>query len=273
MIEDGGIADLWVQMNMAQATLASGILSGSLTFLGAIAAVLLGWLLFRSKVNDLKSAIAETEMLIKLHQNATDKGLAEIRGIVDIHQTEMDISFAKIRDDAGASLADIREKIGGLAASAGQLRAQMSDTQAAEAHEEDGNSVASLDSDFGLPARPPDLMEELATQWVKIRDRIEEIAADPTIDGRTAAKYSRIDRRSYSDLIDSLAYDGRLIDRHGRNWLSEFLQAAKIWLTYRARRRPPTPAHAEKMRSLAADLLDAQIKWGRQTATEESNAT
>lgn len=55
----------WViDLTQPQATLGSAII----TFLGAIAAVLLGWWLFNGKVRDIKSALDTTDKLLTDHQ-------------------------------------------------------------------------------------------------------------------------------------------------------------------------------------------------------------
>jgi hypothetical protein len=55
-----------IDLSQPQATLGSGII----TFLGAIAAVLLGWWLFSGKVRDMKSALDTTDKLLNDHQGA-----------------------------------------------------------------------------------------------------------------------------------------------------------------------------------------------------------
>lgn len=181
--------------------------SGILTFCGAIAAVLLGWWLFSGKVRDIKSALDTTDKLLSDHQIRVQR-----------------------------SLADIEEKLSSLTASTAQIRADVSDRQAIEeeeAHEEE-HHVRDLNFD------------DLSTNWLRIRDKLEEIASDARIDGRTAAKYSRIDRRKYADLVAALNKDGQLGDKG-----TLFLEAAQIWASHRSRKKEPTQADIIRMIDLA----------------------
>lgn len=197
-----------IDLTQPQATLGSG----ALTFLGAVVAVVLGWWLFSGKVKDVKSALDASDKLLKDHQ-------------------------ARVQQ----SLADIEEKLGGLAASIGRVQADVSDTQAVE--QAGGPAVENQPEEVQLT------FDDFAKSWVRIRDRLEDIASDSRIDGRTAAKYSRIDRRNYADLVSSLSSDGRLGEL-----APQFHQAARTWASHRTRRRMPPPDVIERMLELA-DLL------------------
>lgn len=182
--------------------------SGILTFCGAIAAVLLGWWLFSGKVRDIKSALDTTDKLLTDHQLRVQQ-----------------------------SLADIEEKLSSLTASTAQIRADVSDRQALEeeeAHEEEQHQVRELSFD------------DLSANWLRIRDTLEGIASNSRIDGRTAAKYSRIDRRKYADLVASLNRDGELGDNG-----ELFLEAAQIWASHRSRKKEATQAAIQRMIDLA----------------------
>lgn len=213
--------DWLTNLSQPQATLGAA----ALTFVGAIVAVLLGWLLFSAKVKDMRSAISATDEFVKKHQATVVQ-----------------------------SLTDIEAKISGLAASAGQLRADVVDRQAAS----DGAVEAPLPQEglgeapapwaAGQGERSAEHFPPLASAWYAIRDHLEEVAANPNIDGRTAAKYQRIDRRSYPDLIRSLARDGNLQDAQS------FLEAAQLWSRYRTRRLAPNAADAARIAELAAAL-------------------
>lgn len=56
-----------------------------------------------------------------------------------------------------------------------------------------------------------DAREILVSSWRKAQSFIEDTASSSKIDGRTRAKYSRIDRRSYIDLIYSIHHDGNIV--------------------------------------------------------------
>jgi hypothetical protein len=200
-------------LTIAQATL----LASLVTFLGAIVAVLLGWGLFSGKVRDINSALSATSDKIKNHQS----------NVIQV-------------------LADIEARVAGLAESAGQLRADVLDQKAAEPLPEGGKP--DIESADAVPAEE-DLFFALAAGWHAIRDRLEEIAADPNIDGRTAAKYQRIDRRNYADLIESLSRDNRITDREA------FLEAARLWSRFRSRRAAPGPQDVAEMSKWVQTLV------------------
>lgn len=201
-----------IDLSQPQATLGSGII----TFLGAIAAVLLGWWLFSGKVRDMKSALDTTDKLLNDHQ-------------VRVQQ----------------SLADIEEKLSSLTASTAQIRADVSDRQALDEEP--------VDNQEGH-APPPELtFDDLSSSWLKIRDRLEGVASDSQIDGRTAAKYSRIDRRKYADLVASLNRDGKLGDRG-----AQFLEAAQLWSSHRSRKKDASQENIQKMVDLALLLAPAE---------------
>ena len=186
--------------------------SGVVTGIFAILAVLLGWCLFSGKVRDIKSALDATDSLLTDHQSRVQR-----------------------------SLADIEEKLSGLTASTAQIRADVSDRQALEDER---------DHDPEQQAHEPQLgFEDLSSSWLKIRDHLEAIASDPRIDGRTVARYSRIDRRKYADLVESLNKDGKLGDKG-----PQFLEAAQIWASHRSRKKEPTQPVIQKMIDLALQL-------------------
>ena len=136
-------------------------------------------------------------------------------------------------------LAEVREKLGTLdaqltitAESLGQLRGSVGDLQ----------SVAT-------PAEIADNAngdrETLREAWEKIRDNLERIAADPAIDGRTRARYSRLDRRRYGDLLEALARDRRL-----NGHADKYREAVELWLRFRNGRRAVTGDACRKMNAV-----------------------
>ncbi len=205
-----------VDLTQPQATLGSG----AITFLGAIAAVLLGWWLFSGKVRDIKSALDTTDKLLADHQQRVQQ-----------------------------SLSDIEEKLSGLTASTAQIRADVSDKQAIE----DQAIEEEVRGEPGKQAGQVELtFDHLVSSWHRVRDRLEEMASDSRIDGRTAAKYSRIDRRKYADLVASLHKDGYLLGEG-----EKFLEAAHIWASHRSRKKKPSQETIQRMIDL--ELLLAPV--------------
>lgn len=197
----------WLEaLTQPQATL----LASGVTAVGTLLAIFIGWLLFSGKVRDMKSALDATDSLLREHQ-------------VRVQQ----------------SLSDIEEKISGLSASTAQFRADVSDKQA----QEEGEVAA----EKGIKAEVAKLtFDDLSQNWHRVRDKLEEVAADSRIDGRTAAKYARIDRRNYADLVSALNKDARLEDKG-----EQFLKAAQIWSSHRTRKKVPSQETIQQMIDLA----------------------
>ena len=113
-------------------------------------------------------------------------------------------------------------------------------------------SLGSLRADAGEQLAATNLPEETAEEvnwrevikadWIVVRDRLESIAADPLIDGRTRAKYARLARRNYAELINSLAGDGRL-----GPFAQAFADANALWQQFQRGRGTPTEAASLQM--------------------------
>jgi len=197
---------------LAHATLGAGFLTG----FGAVIAVLLGSRMFNGKVASIETALEATEALLTDHQQRVQH-----------------------------SLADIEEKLAGLAANTAQLRADVSDQQAAD---------VSAETSSNEPSKPAEQkFDDLKSEWLKIRDALEEKASNSQIDGRTAAKYARIDRRSYASLVSSMNRDGNL-GNNGAN----FLEAANIWASYRSQKKAVTNSDLARMKELVVLLAGTE---------------
>jgi hypothetical protein len=150
-------------------------LSGFFTAIGAVVAILLAQYFFRGRITDLKSAVRETEETVERYQNAVNEKLGAI----------------------SAAIESLNQVIGGVQESVAKTQAAVHDSQPEE--EQPGAQA------IQAPAK-----ERLTDDWYRILDHVESIASSPNVDGRRRAKYGRIDRRSYYDLIDSLDNDGLL---------------------------------------------------------------
>lgn len=200
----------WDQLTQPQATL----LSGALTVIAALCGVWLAWRLFSEKVKDLKSALEESNKLVVEHRNSVIVTLADI-------QTRLS-GLDELSRSASVRLGTIQGTV------------------------EDLESAATVQD--GPPAQE-DRQERMRTRWFEIRDRLENLAASARIDGRTRAKYGRIDRRTYASLIDSMEWDGNLSQPN------HFRQALGLWLRYRNGRNAPTDVDEALMERLHAEIL------------------
>lgn len=85
--------------------------------------------------------------------------------------------------------------------------------------------------------------------WRAVRDKIEDAASNSEIDGRTRAKYGRVDRRSYYDLIDKMEWDG---------WLENaglYREAYQIWLKYKNGKKSVTRDDRARIQALSGVLI------------------
>ena len=198
--------EFWIEITGPQAT----IISGALTVFAAVFGVLLGSWLFSGRVRDLKGALDESDKLLRQHKTSVESSLADVT------------------DKIGSLNEQIASTMQGLA----QVRSYVSDIALAEQVEEE--------QPVGAPSR-----EKLKEDWNAIRDAIEATAADPEIDGRTRAKYGRVDRRNYSELIDLMAYDNVLGQKE-----EVFREAIKLWQSYRTGKKELNQRDAARMVSL-----------------------
>jgi hypothetical protein len=208
------LTEFWAAVTPPQAT----IISGGLTLLAAVGGVMLGSWLFSGRVKDLRGALDASDKLLADHSASVAKALLNITERL----TGLDSQFTTTLE------------------SLGQLRGNVSDLQSVAA-----STAESTTAGPAVTRDPPVSSEKLHDDWDAIRDRLERRAADPTLDGRRRAKYARIDRRRYLDLIDALADDDALGPE-----APAYREAAKIWQRYRNGRSTPTSEDAAKMSSL-----------------------
>lgn len=204
------MSGIWASITAPQATIVSGLC----TLAAALFGVLFGWWLFNGRVRDLKSAIEESDKVLVAHKSKVEEILGDVTTAVD----------------------GFKENFSAQLEALGQLRSSVSDIQ-----------------DAAAPARDegekPSAREELQSHWYAIRDRLETVAADPSIDGRTRAAFARIDRRAYADLVAALAGKGLL-----GNDTAAYLEAVSIWSRYKNGRRQPTPAHLKILASFRKQI-------------------
>ena len=187
-------------------------LSGLFTAIGAVGAVLLAQWFFRARVTDLKTALAETSDTVKQFRLET--------------QNELEALERKFED--------LNEALSGVQETA-------SKTQAAVRDQGDGEPATSDDGEQTT-------REILFEKWYEIAGHLEEIASAPSIDGRTRAKFGRIDRRSYYNLAEALS-DYDLLD--GK--LDKVEEAISLWYSCRKRKRVDQKS-AEKMSEFADEI-------------------
>ena len=164
----------WAGLTVAQATL----LAGACTPIAALIAVWLGSNFFDGKVISLKDAITASGEVL-------DKHISKI----ETHQRELQEKLTLIEQitlDNGATAAKISGE-----------------------DDQDKTDAIAPEADITLTKRKN--RETLISHWSRVKSVIEKAASDQKIDGRKRAKYNRIDRRNYKDLVDALVQDGLMI--------------------------------------------------------------
>jgi hypothetical protein len=194
---------IWIDLTQAQAIL----LSGMLTVLAAVLAVFLGGKVFQSRVASLEEAIKKTEKIIEDHLTRVADKVASIEEITNATARNV-VSNRGEDEEAG----------------------------------EDIQVDASIHQ-FPENAEGPeiDLRTRFLEAWNSIRGALEDRASDTEIDGRTRAKYLRIDRRNYQRLVDALKNDGNLNDA------KLFSDAISLRQAYKNNRREIVQESVEKM--------------------------
>jgi vacuolar-type H+-ATPase subunit I/STV1 len=198
--------EIWINLTAAQATLIAGICTIAAAFIG----VLFGCWLFNGRVSDLKSAIEKSDKIIKDHKDLVESSLSETRKKVTELVGQIAIATAEL----------------------GKIRGSVSDLQSA--------------SDKPTSLAEENSIEQIRNDWNIIRDKLEQIAADAKVDGRSRAKYARIDRRNYLDLVNVIAQDNRL----GGN-ADLYRKAAAIWQKYKNGRSGVDNNDADKLKEIA----------------------
>lgn len=218
---------MWETLTEPQAIL----LSSLITVIAAVMGVLLGWWLFAGKVKSLAEAVEHTEGILNGHKDATTNTLNEIVQQVASSLEAINTLRGQIADQVAA------QEVAPILAEASILEAR--DTVEAYGELGEIETLAAPDRSAVVDA------------WDSIRAEIERLAADPGIDGRTRAKYSRVDRRSYKYLIDLMDWDGTIPNPKA----NQLREAHEIWMSYRNGRRQVSVADLNRLLALKETLV------------------
>jgi hypothetical protein len=202
----------WIQLTQGQGTLLSGAITGAC----AISAAILAVTVFSRKVRSLESALSESQNLLTAHRESVVQTLGDIQERIAVLDTQS----------------------GSLLESSARIEGSVTEISEAQPAPDDGGDNLI------------DTWSELRNRWFSVRDRLEEIAADEGIDGRTRAKYGRLDRRQFGRLIDAVEADGHIM--HERAAL--FRRALELWLSFRNNRMKPAQEHLSEMDNLLASV-------------------
>jgi uncharacterized protein YoxC len=202
--------ELWSNLTDAQASLLSTI---TIILAGGLG-VVLSAALFGRRVKNLETALQATERKInEVLNNSAAK--------VDAYNQQLAEKLGTVDEQFSATLDAL-----------GQLR----------------NSVASLQDSADKNA--DDIREQLKTHWSPIAEAIEQIASDPSIHGKTRARYSKIPRRTLDPLLKVLIEEGRIDATRA----TEFRAAVALWNYYKNGRATLIQSEVDKMKELAIRL-------------------
>ncbi|SDD59449.1 hypothetical protein SAMN05421538_1023 [Paracoccus isoporae] len=220
------MSNIWSSLSEAQAI----IINGVLTVFAAAVGVLLGRLLFSGKVKNITEAIEASQQ------------------VVDTHLSKMDETLEKINDKANGLdeiLSAVTERLNKTAYEADLGDEEVEGISERVSDLPQTHLASVVDSDNGASR------DEIRSLWRDISDYIEEIASNPAIDGRTRAKYFRIDRRAYRDLINALLYD----DRISKSTAEAAEEAYALRNSFRRRELDPTKHELDRMKQLKEVVL------------------
>lgn len=218
------LGEFWLSVTEPQAMLIVGVM----TILAAVLGVSLGSWLFGGRVRDLQSAISTVEHIVEGHAAEVDKTLEKIR--TDLEGLQVVLSETR---------GDISEL----------------ESKPASPSEKEELTIAAPASD-DQPTHA-----QLRSVWEEVRDELDRRAADPAIDGRTRAKYRRIDRRSLQSLIDFMLWDNTISEIDGR----KFSDAWQIWNRYRNGKRQVDERDFEALTSIRSHVQSGRSGSERET--------
>ena len=205
------------------ATLSAGqgsALSGAFTATGAVVGVFIASRFFSGKVKTLSEALSESKRLLDEHALYVNLTLTDITEKFNVLDTQFS-SFTSGIGRIESSVGDLSDK---------------ADESTDEALTADWDTIRGL--------------------WLDVRDELEKRASSDLIDGRTRAKYGRIDRRKYIELIDSMASDRKITDADAESFRSAF----STWRQYKNGRKVVEQKDVKKLRELKEKLNIERVK-------------
>lgn len=209
-----GVVQFWAKVTEPQAI----IISGLLTIIAAVLGVLFGSILFGGRVKNIKEALDKIEQQLKSHASLVGDTLDRVKG--DLEGLQVEVSKARGDIQQAADAAEANAIVAGV----------------------EQNTVVAPE----LPA-----LGRLREAWEAVRVELERRSRDASIDGRTRAKYGRIDRRSYQSLIDLMTWDENLSDEDA----AMFSLALQIWMQHRNGRMEVSAESLSKIELLRQSLV------------------
>jgi hypothetical protein len=215
--------EFWQNLSAGQ----GAVMAAIITLIALVGSVWLGGSLFGGRVTTLEGAAKAIEARVQEHLRTMETVLEQLK--------EDALSISQQVGRLSSSV-DLLPKVGQLSGSV-DLIPTSSPAPAAQTQQTQQD--------------PRDIMLD---SWGRIRDRLEAIAAAPEIggrkiDGRTRARYARMDRRRYAEFVDALDADGLL-----GSTAKIYRDALELWQKYRTGRIAPTAIDVKKMKDLDSSL-------------------
>ncbi|HUN39076.1 MAG TPA: hypothetical protein VMU81_02170 [Acetobacteraceae bacterium] len=210
-------SETWANLTQAQGT----VIGAVITMTAAVGGVILGWLLFSGRVKSLEEALKVSEASVQNHLQDSESRLQEH---LRLRQAAFD-EYASVQKETLSSLMRQLTQVSG--------------------------SVADIPTSASSPVSPnqQEDRDSLRADWTRIRDHLDTIADDAKIDGRTRAKYARVDRRQYGELVTAMDNDHNL-DADA----ALYREAIDLWHKFRNGRSTPSKPEVQKMQELAEKL-------------------
>lgn len=209
---------LFTELTPPQAEVISSAVTLVSALLVAVIAPLTFHLITRGGVKGFNDAVADLK-------TAADSAKSQSQTIRDSMGTVREVSH-NVRD------------LGVLIASVQEALANTQNTLL------EGRSEPALENGHGAGTR-----EQVKTLWRGLQEMVERIAARPSINGNTRARYARMDRRGYLRLIGAL-----IEDRHLAGSSEDWKAAYYLWTAARQGAAEPSATDLQRMQSLERQL-------------------
>jgi hypothetical protein len=234
------LIEFYENITPAQADLVSAVLSFLSVAVAAILGPIILYSITKKSFDDFNSAVGETAKSAKKVSKSTSEMKSQIG---DFSATIVGLS--EVLASASETIATLEERTSGLNEILSAIQKNTALTQGQDSEDRQIIEQAAVSA----PSTQTTGHEKLKDYWSALRDKIEDIASNPSIDGRTRAGYARIDRRDYRELIAKLS-DGGLLGEYSDKWI----EAVNLWYTYRPNNQAIPEQSLDRLKTLSQDL-------------------
>lgn len=232
--------EFFASVTAPQAELIGAVLGFASVMFGAVLAPIVFFLLTRDGVADFKTAVKAVTKSAEDVEKATT--------LVTVSANDVKAAtdgIARDLETLKSNLLQINEAVSGVQSASALAQARFQE------------EVQELRAEATEPTRLSDeeqrLNDDMRKQWSKLQELVEGAASDVDIDGRTRAKYARIDRRNYERLAVTLYNDGHLPGSE-----DQWRKVIDLWNKSKRNRHQVSPATVAEFRKEVDDIFKAE---------------